>query len=351
MLAFVRRILHTVLGYGAYLIRRIRHAFNAAVAHDHEAHASGGHAEELALGIDCACYYTDNFFVGTPFERHFEYHGAEAFEREHEAWLANLGEEKRSELLGRLAAEAVRRRGAPKAATARKRRIKSEYTRVHPQLWSLREEYLHPEFVRMVRGGGSGPRKLADGTFALPVLSARFCELLCAELAAVRASGLPLGRPNSMNTDGVLLDELGLAEALIAPLVRDWLEPLCARLPSIAAAHSGLDHHKAFVVRYRLGEDEQLSPHFDNAEVTLNVNLGHAFSGGELAFEGAAGGPQLFHAWGEVGHGVLHLGRRVHAALPITDGERENLVVWMRSSAWRREHGCPMCGVHYNLLQ
>ena len=70
MLAFVRRILHTVLGYGAYLIRRIRHAFNAAVAHDHEAHASGGHAEELALGIDCACYYTDNFFVGTPFERH-----------------------------------------------------------------------------------------------------------------------------------------------------------------------------------------------------------------------------------------------------------------------------------------
>ena len=87
--------------------------------------------------------------------------------------------------------------------------------------------------------------------------------------------------------------------------------------------------------------------------MTLNVNLGHAFSGGELAFYKlhAGDGPQLFHEWGEVGHGVLHLGRQVHSALPITDGERENLVVWMRSSAWRRQHGCPMCGMHYNLLQ
>ena len=37
----------------------------------------------------------------------------------------------------------------------------------------------------------------------------------------------------------------GLSAALIAPLVREWLEPLCASLPSVAAAHSGLDHHKA----------------------------------------------------------------------------------------------------------
>ena len=84
--------------------------------------------------------------------------------------------------------------------------------------------------------------ELADGVYALPVLSERTCQLLCAELAAVRASGLPLGRPNSMNTDGVLLDEMGahpphqgaeargetltrarvvagLSAALIAPLV------------------------------------------------------------------------------------------------------------------------------------
>ena len=45
----------------------------------------------------------------------------------------------------------------------------------------------------------------------------------------------------------------------------------------------------------------------------------------------------------QVGSGVLHLGQHVHSALPITEGERLNLVVWMRSARWRREHGCPMC--------
>tara|TARA_B100000780_G_scaffold217430_1_gene156718 strand:+ start:498 stop:659 length:162 start_codon:yes stop_codon:yes gene_type:complete len=44
-----------------------------------------------------------------------------------------------------------------------------------------------------------------------------------------------------------------------------------------------------------------------------------------------------------VGSGVLHLGQHVHSALPITEGERLNLVVWMRSARWRRDHGCPMC--------
>ena len=34
---------------------------------------------------------------------------------------------------------------------------------------------------------------------------------------------------------------------------------------------------------------------------------------------------------------------QVHSALPISEGERLNLVVWMRSARWRREHGCPMC--------
>ena len=44
-----------------------------------------------------------------------------------------------------------------------------------------------------------------------------------------------------------------------------------------------------------------------------------------------------------MGSGVLHLGQHVHSALPITEGERLNLVVWMRSARWRRDHGCPMC--------
>ena len=41
----------------------------------------------------------------------------------------------------------------------------------------------------------------------------------------------------------------------------------------------------------------------------------------------------------------------MHAALPITRGERLNLVVWMRSTDRRKVAGCPMCGETKNLLE
>ena len=46
----------------------------------------------------------------------------------------------------------------------------------------------------------------------------------------------------------------------------------------------GLDSHRAFVVKYAVEEDIDLSYHFDNAEVTLNVCLGKRFEGGTLYF-------------------------------------------------------------------
>ncbi len=41
-------------------------------------------------------------------------------------------------------------------------------------------------------------------------------------------------------------------------------------------------------------------------------------------------------------YGVLHRGDHVHSAMPIEDGERWNLILWMRSSE-RRNTTCPMC--------
>lgn len=40
--------------------------------------------------------------------------------------------------------------------------------------------------------------------------------------------------------------------------------------------------------------------------------------------------------------GLLHRGQHTHGALPITSGERYNLIVWMRSSRIRNKQ-CPMC--------
>ena len=58
--------------------------------------------------------------------------------------------------------------------------------------------------------------------------------------------------------------------------------------------------------------------------MTLNVSLNENFEDGELVF-----GPMRYESSSEkqgivhtVGHGVLHRGQQMHAALPITEGER-----------------------------
>lgn len=40
--------------------------------------------------------------------------------------------------------------------------------------------------------------------------------------------------------------------------------------------------------------------------------------------------------------GLLHRGQHMHGALPISSGQRWNLIVWMRSSQERNKL-CPMC--------
>ena len=55
-----------------------------------------------------------------------------------------------------------------------------------------------------------------------------------------------------------------------------------------------LDSHKAFIVKYALGEDTELAEHFDNAEVTLNVAISQDYEGGELVFKNSTGNNLMF---------------------------------------------------------
>lgn len=72
-------------------------------------------------------------------------------------------------------------------------------------------------------------------------------------------------------------------ETFITPLREKYLRPITALLyPELGGAR--LDSHKAFVVKYSLHQDLDLSSHYDNAEVTLNVSLGKEFTEGNLYF-------------------------------------------------------------------
>ena len=63
---------------------------------------AGSHEAEISHGIDCTCYYSENFFVTSPIEGHFTFEGAEAFREEQGELLSTLGEATGDELVRRL---------------------------------------------------------------------------------------------------------------------------------------------------------------------------------------------------------------------------------------------------------
>lgn len=94
---------------------------------------------------------------------------------------------------------------------------------------------------------------------------------------------LPVSCSQLLSLWQVLLNEIGMDENFITPLREKYLRPITALLyPDLGGAC--LDSHKAFVVKYALHEDLDLSSHYDNAEVTLNVSLGKDFTEGGLYF-------------------------------------------------------------------
>ena len=131
--------------------------------------ADDGHpdAGSVAANLDCACYFTENFYVRSPMEGHYTYEGVDAFRHRYASLLSALAPAMQDELLANLEREAERRRAQAPAAAARKARIAREYVRLHPELWELRE-WLHPDFVALVEGAkaASGDRSLAAGAAA-----------------------------------------------------------------------------------------------------------------------------------------------------------------------------------------
>ena len=96
-----------------------------------------------------------------------------------------------------------------------------------------------------------------------------------------------------------------------------------------------LDFHHSFIVKYKIGEDLDLKVHFDDSEVTLNVCLGKEFTGGTLFFKPAGCSSKTIELTHQKGVAVLHKGRVLHGANRILSGERQNLIMWARSSKRR----------------
>ncbi|KAL5016523.1 hypothetical protein ScPMuIL_006112 [Solemya velum] len=253
--------------------------------------------------------------------------------------------------------EICRRRNLGKDYLQRQILIKEKYKPLHPELYKLKEKFLDPEFLSLVRQCRDW-KKLAqfDSTkilkqttachvYSLPVFTEQFCKEFVEEISHFEESEFPKGRPNTMNKYGVLLDELGFDE-FVSRLRIEYLSHVTRVLYPDWGGDS-LDSHKAFIVKYKKGEDLDLGYHYDNAEITINISLGKEFTGGSLYFGDMHTVPIEETECSEIMHtkmyGLIHRGQHMHGALPIRHGERYNFIVWMRSSKVRNQL-CPMCG-------
>ncbi|XP_027508106.1 2-oxoglutarate and iron-dependent oxygenase domain-containing protein 2 isoform X2 [Corapipo altera] len=316
--------------------------------------------------LACACFFTDNIFVGR-YGLHVRYRDRRQLRREHGRALQERGcrsEEQFQAVLREIEAEVQRRKQLVHQSVERRAIISKCYKPKHPEVYTLQDSFLAPDFLEIVRYCTSPGAHLQGllgylesfsdkRIYRLPVFTEEFCQTFVDELENFEQSDMPKGRPNTMNNYGVLLNELGMDEGFLTPLREQFLRPITALLyPELGG--SCLDSHRAFVVKYSLHEDLDLSSHYDNAEVTLNVSLGKDFTEGNLYFVDFYKDPSPVPKYLEVEHvgaqGLLHRGGQIHGALPIGSGERWNLIVWMRSSLIRNQL-CPMCNSKPQLVE
>jgi len=301
--------------------------------------ALGTTGPSLSSWAVCKCFFQKNLYVKR-WNKHVVYLSDQQFlsENRHRPLLA--------ETLKDVKEEVERRRRTKFELDTRKGTIRQMYTSpLHPEVYKFSKTHLDPRCHSLEN---LGAEQIGHEVFRIPFFTQNFCNMLLEEVKHFQAQGIPYDKPNSMNRHGIVLDELLDMSEMLSELREGYLQPLAR---SLFPQHSDiiLDSHRAFLVKYKIGEDVDLGLHFDNSEVTLSVALSpdSDFEGGELLFstsamaDGSQSKPEFEYDHRQ-GYGVFHLGSKLHQALPIDAGERWSLVFWMRSSQIRALQ-CPMC--------
>lgn len=299
----------------------------------------------------CKCFFSKNFFI-RKYEIHVTFLNKAQFLEDFSKILKAKGCSDPEKLVPELEKEVERRQHAHEERRRHQLYVAEEYSRFHPKIFTLQSSFLDPRFCEMVSHARK-PDCTADDLkaymkglqmrmYSFPVFTPSFCQMFVEELKHYETSSIPKFQAASMSKFAIDLGVLGfdqflsdLRTAYLAPLVKvlypDW-------------GGDQLDTHKAFIAQYKEGRNLDTSYHFDNSEVTLNVSLNETFDDGDLYFGAMRGEESSFHTGysHQLGRGILHRGQQMHGAFPIMEGERYNLIVWLRSSRIRNQL-CPMC--------
>ncbi|EFC48978.1 hypothetical protein NAEGRDRAFT_35199 [Naegleria gruberi] len=250
--------------------------------------------------------------------------------------------------------------------------VNKEYNRLHKDLFEFDEKFLNPTFAKACKDAkelhyyfdllekaeseeafntikkefNQKKREIlltilteeVPQVYSLEIFTPEFSQKMIEEKNNYEKNHHVKLRPNSMNNYGIVIDEIGLGKFFDVFIV----EYLCPLAKIMNPAGFDLDDHHTFFVEYFIGGDKDLNVHVDDAELTLNVCLGKpGFEGGNLFFRGHRDNPKTYNQYFEyqhvVGRAVMHDGALMHGALPLTKGERVNLIIWARSTEMRRQ--------------
>eukprot|EP00092_Neocalanus_flemingeri_P008126 GFUD01008766.1.p1 GENE.GFUD01008766.1~~GFUD01008766.1.p1 ORF type:complete len:336 (-),score=72.15 GFUD01008766.1:111-1040(-) len=284
----------------------------------------------------CRCFYERHIYlkqVNAHVEfsseaQYVDFSNEEKFLQDYSEILQDANQQ---EILTEVKQEVERRKNRFLVIDKNRKYISTNYHPLHQQLFEDKTMKLE----------SFEPKKVFEGVYSSPVFDTNLCDKIVEELDNFKRSEMTHSKPNSMNKHGVILQELGLDN--IVEILKTHVEPFAKDFFPDLVGETGLDSNKSFTVEYDASEDrfdKDLATHFDNAEVTLNISLTDEHEEGELYF---LKDEKVLPVQHKKGHGILHSGRDLHGAMPVTDGRRTNLILWFRSSSVRNQE-CPMCG-------
>ena len=199
------------------------------------------------------------------------------------------------------------------------------------------------------------------GIWLFRVFSSELCENLLSEsenyiqqsLFSKNSGLLPIKRPNSMNSYGLVLNTIGMKKSwtyFIQQIIKPLSDVLLMDYLNDDNKEYLFTNHHTFIIRYKQGEDINLDTHIDASKVTLNVCIGNEKEGFEGALvyfhelESGENNKELYQSphpddnckhcqyrlLHKIGFGVLHVGHYIHGTTTLQKGERSNVVIWCK---------------------
>eukprot|EP00633_Aureoumbra_lagunensis_P000417 CAMPEP_0197286002 /NCGR_PEP_ID=MMETSP0890-20130614/1380_1 /TAXON_ID=44058 ORGANISM="Aureoumbra lagunensis, Strain CCMP1510" /NCGR_SAMPLE_ID=MMETSP0890 /ASSEMBLY_ACC=CAM_ASM_000533 /LENGTH=334 /DNA_ID=CAMNT_0042753971 /DNA_START=24 /DNA_END=1025 /DNA_ORIENTATION=+ len=299
------------------------------------------------LPRDCDCFLQSNFFVSKmgnmTRDVHFSFEDVPKKSSLVCMKLESEGYPKSTALMiaDTICAEYDRRLKLDEEHTARKLRHAKKINKDFMTIANF-ENGINSELLTAIKeNDGKRLRALAQEIspgriYSIQIFQPDFCSYIVQKLTEYKQKvGDDRSRPNSMNSQGVLLDEIpGATESLSNPLVEYIIAPLARHLLLPYKDEEEifiLDNHRCFSVEYDQFKEPQLALHFDNAEITLNIHLAGSYSGGVIELCGDKRLAEEDHSTkisvpnNQIGRAILHFGNELHRALPIKPPQHSSL--------------------------